>query len=213
MQRPDIVNALARAMNYTTYLEIGVEAGVTFRQVEIASKVAVDPDFKTDTATLGGEAHPVTSDAFFARDTRQFDCAFVDGLHTYEQSLRDFENAWSRRTPRGVVIIDDCYPSDDLAALPDHAECVRRKIARGDADRNWMGDVYKSVIQIHDFTSHELAFVEGSMGVVVVWPGQRADRPWLGDLQAIGTCTLDQFRSLPLPVLSLEEIVRRVGVL
>ncbi|KDA00635.1 hypothetical protein HPO_01360 [Hyphomonas polymorpha PS728] len=210
MQRPDIINTLASKMKYQSYLEIGVEAGVTFRQVEVASKVAVDPDFKTDTATLGGEAHSITSDAFFARDHRSFDCTFVDGLHTFEQSLRDFENAWARRTPRGIVIVDDCYPSDDLAALPDHAECVRRKIARGDADRNWMGDVYKTVIYIHDFTSHEIAFVEGSMGVVVVWPGHRATAPWLGTRSAIEACTLDQFRSLTLPVLPLDEITARI---
>lgn len=211
MQRPDIINALATKMKYETYLEIGVEAGVTFRQVGIRDKVAVDPDFKTEISTLGGEAYQMTSDAFFARDMRRFDCSFVDGLHTFQQSLRDFKNAWSRRTPRGIVIIDDCYPSDDLAALPDHAECVRRKIARGDADRNWMGDVYKTVVHIHDFTPHQFAFVEGSMGVVVVWPGQRETAPWLGMRSVVEACTLDQFRSLPLPVLPLDEITARVS--
>ena len=42
------INALAGAMRATRYLEVGVNKGETFRAVEVAERVAVDPEFRFD---------------------------------------------------------------------------------------------------------------------------------------------------------------------
>ena len=119
MERHEVINALSAACGLSDYLEIGVESGVTFNKIEIARKVAVDPNFRVPVRELSGEAFAITSDQFFEQDDRRFDCVFVDGLHIYEQALRDFQNGWARLRPGGVVVIDDCYPSDEIAAMRD----------------------------------------------------------------------------------------------
>ena len=94
--RPDRLNALAAAISARSYLEIGVSRGSTFNRVNIARKVAVDPVFRFDTAAdaaPGVAFHRVPSDAFFSRRDParpRFDLIYLDGLHTFEQTFRDF---------------------------------------------------------------------------------------------------------------------------
>ena len=45
--------------------------------------------------------------------------SFLDGLHTYGQTLRDFLSGQSLSHPRTVWLIDDTVPSDAIAADPD----------------------------------------------------------------------------------------------
>lgn len=210
MQHSDLINHLAHD-RYRRYLEIGVESGVTYKAVNIEEKTAVDPFFKVPTSTLSGRVFSLNSDAFFARDGNQYDCIFLDGLHVYEQIRRDFLNSWGRLSPNGVVLIDDCIPSDDLAAGRDHHECIQAKIARGDPDRNWMGDVYKLVVWINDFTDYSFCHVAGTQGVVAVWGHKTKRAPWIGDEDAIARLSYDRFKAFPLPTATADQVRQRVG--
>ncbi|MDI7776362.1 class I SAM-dependent methyltransferase [Asticcacaulis sp. EMRT-3] len=211
MERHDIINILSKGA-YSDYLEIGVEAGDTFNKVNIRHKVAVDPDFKIPVTQLQGAAFPITSDSFFSANNAQFDCIFLDGLHLYEQVRRDFMNAWGRIKPGGIILIDDCYPSDAFAAMRDHTKCHHLKIARGDTDRNWMGDVYKLVAWINDFTEARYSFIDDTMGIVAVW-NERQKRPkWFGTEALIDRLSYEDFVKLPLPSLSVEAIAERLKI-
>ncbi|NCC25970.1 MAG: class I SAM-dependent methyltransferase, partial [Deltaproteobacteria bacterium] len=65
--------------------------------------------------------------------------AFIDGLHLFEQALRDFMNVERVMKPGGLVVIDDIFP-----AHPAQAERVRRT-------KKWAGDVWKvlKILQEH----------------------------------------------------------------
>jgi len=91
------LNRLADAVGARSYLEIGVETGVTFDRVRVAERTAVDPIFLFDITQHASEDTifaQTTSDEFFAGlpAAKQYDLIFVDGLHTFEQTYRDLCN-------------------------------------------------------------------------------------------------------------------------
>ncbi|RVU16893.1 class I SAM-dependent methyltransferase [Methylobacterium oryzihabitans] len=213
MERHEVINALSGG-RYRDYLEIGVDHATTFNRVAIPNRTGVDPHFKVPREGIRGETVVATSDDFFRANTRSFDCVFIDGLHTYAQSRRDFVNAWACLRPGGTVVLDDCFPADDLAALPDLDACLRGRRERGTpGDLTWMGDVYKTVIWLHDCTEHRFAYVENTRGgIVVVWPGRRRRTArWLPDEAAITACSYERFLTLPLPSASLSRLAREVA--
>ena len=150
-----LINRLKDGIGATRYLEIGVLFGTTFRDVAMAERIGIDPAFQFDTAAVA-DTHThlfeTTSDAFFAQDrSRTYDIAFIDGLHTFEQTLRDIFNVVARAHRRTVLLIDDTWPNDIYSAHPDQTEALAYRQAAGGTDRSWNGDVFKTVFFIHDF--------------------------------------------------------------
>ncbi len=140
-----------------SYLEVGVYAGGTFNAVNFPRKVAVDPNFMFDTRTAAGpgiDFHELRSDEYFTSPDHheRFDLIFLDGLHEFRQTLRDFINALDYSHAASVIVLDDVLPNDVFSALPDVSRAYRfRELNRpGNPDRSWHGDVYKVVLAIHD---------------------------------------------------------------
>lgn len=139
------------------YLEIGVSKGETFLAVDIATRHAVDPHFRFDTRpheTGSVRFFPVTSDAYFAGPGPaglKFDIVFLDGLHTFEQTFRDFCASMAHAHDDTVWIIDDVFPSDVFSAHPSQEAALAYRQMHGRGSRLWHGDVYKCVFAIHDF--------------------------------------------------------------
>lgn len=98
-QRYDLLNFLIAKNRYSSYLEIGIDKGHNFAQINAERKIGVDP------ASVGFAEYLMTSDAFFARNQEKFDLIFVDGLHLHEQVLRDVKNGLECLNP-GVY----CHP-------------------------------------------------------------------------------------------------------
>ena len=76
MNRAVLLKRIAKSINATRYLEIGVQRGHTFSKMDFPVKVGVDPD-KRSAATVH-----MGSDNYFATldpDTK-FDLIFIDGL-------------------------------------------------------------------------------------------------------------------------------------
>jgi hypothetical protein len=172
MDRSYLINHLGKMINAKNYLEIGVEAGVTFNQVSIPSKFAVDPNLKVKGETLNGTFWDVTSDEFFfiIDPNLKFDLVFIDGLHTFEQSLKDLLNSIARLSEIGIIVVDDVYPSDYLASLVAHQICADLKTEFGYADRNWMGDVYRTIAFADNFLfNFEYASIKDGISQTVFW--------------------------------------------
>ncbi len=155
---PRRLNRLAEVLGCKTYLEIGVSKGVTFNAVNVETKTGVDPDFQFDwQASHDGirtRLLPLTSDAFFAQEPTgsRFDLIFIDGLHTYDQTYRDLQNALLHSHPGTVILIDDTIPCDAYSCCRDQDEAIQlRAHGTGITNAIWHGDTYKIMPMIHLF--------------------------------------------------------------
>ncbi len=148
-----------------TYMEIGVENGLCFSKITAPRKIGIDPasaDAELERYLL---RHPeatyyqIPSDDFFEQKSdilanQKIDVAFVDGLHTYDQSLRDVENCLKHLGENGIIVIHDCNPASAQIAgkradlPPDYDREIiyqgRKAIAHFRAV--WSGDVWKTIV-------------------------------------------------------------------
>lgn len=154
-QSSRMLNRIAKHFGSSTYLEVGVQTGVTFNAIEVTRRDAVDPNFLFETAEHANEHvrfFPMTSDAFFTSscDTT-YDLIFLDGLHTYTQCLRDFCAALQVLNKGGVIVIDDTVPMDFFSSLPTQDMAIESRKEHGLEGRAWTGDVFKVIPTIHNF--------------------------------------------------------------
>lgn len=180
--RLEVIQSCLDLFSNPMYLEVGVWKGKTFGPAKAGTKVAVDPTFPDGVldrlrAQNNTELHEVTSDQYFAaaNPSQKFDVIYLDGLHTFEQTLRDLINAVSFIAPRGIIIIDDVYPDTYHASLADvsHSRIVKR--ATGSDNKNWMGDVYKMTLFIESFfQQYTYRVISNNHGQLVLWPKRRA---------------------------------------
>lgn len=184
--RKGVVQRVLELFDSPSYLEIGVQKGKTFNALEARKKVAVDPKFLFDYAAVAAEVpgtsfHETTSDDYFGSiATREdaFDVVYIDGLHTFEQTLRDLVNSISFLKPEGVIIIDDVFPSSYSASLPVKAEAKALIRATGEISNAWMGDVYRLVFFVESFCQQfSYGTVNNNHGQLVMWRQQRQEFP------------------------------------
>lgn len=215
------LNALAKINSASKYLEIGVLKGQTFTQVDIPYKVAVDPKFRFDFQSYADQQtifHEVTSDLFFstlASKHGEFDLIYLDGLHTFEQTLRDFRASLEYSHAHTIWLIDDTCPSSWLASIPNYM--LKRVIHRLllVKDKRWMGDVFKVVFAIHDlFPQFSYATFPGH-GQTVVWLETRTDLnpTWnsLEEINRLGYQDFLRFRDSHLSIMDPSKILERVA--
>lgn len=150
------IKALAEGLNAQTYLEIGVNKGLTFFDVEIAQKTAVDPRFLFDINAVTDEQiilKEMPSDDFFCNlpIMEKYDVIFIDGLHTFEQTYRDLCNSLLHAHERTVFIIDDTRPNDMYSAIPDQRKAIKYRELTANKGNAWHGDVFKVIFALHDF--------------------------------------------------------------
>jgi hypothetical protein len=105
-----------------TVIEIGVADGASLARVRPPTRaIGIDPN-PTVVHPLQADTHifPETSDEFFARRRpealllgRPLSIGFIDGLHLYEQALRDFIHLEAYCGPRSVILFHDTVPLDE----------------------------------------------------------------------------------------------------
>lgn len=206
------INHLIQNLDAKNYLEIGVCKGATFFEVQAQRKVAVDPAFQFDEQKHATEAaifHRCTSDTYFLEraGAERFDFVFVDGLHTFEQTFRDFCNSVVHAHDSTLWLIDDILPNDAYSALPEYNDTIRFRHEAGQAGYAWHGDTFKVMFAIHDFfpTLSYCSIATGGNPQALVWKQPRAAfRPVLNSLEAISRLSyfdlrkrLDVLRLLP----------------
>jgi len=151
MNRVHVLQTIIDRLGARRYLEIGVQSGDTLFPLRVRKKLAVDPRFLITTrakldwvrwnfCNIFNSYYEMTSDMFFSKHggalaQRGLDVVFVDGLHTYEQSLKDVENSLRYLSVNGVIVMDDCNPPSEGAAAPSKAP----------DQMVWTGDVWKTV--------------------------------------------------------------------
>ena len=181
MLRSDVLQALLDRYVHPGYLEIGVFRGETFHAIRADRKVAVDPQFHfavPQPAPRGTVYYEVASDVYFGRivkETELFEVIYLDGLHTFEQTLRDLLNAIAHLAPGGVIVVDDILPSTFYAAVPDYETFDQLWRLTGQGDASWMGDVFKLLFFVQSFLQpFSYATVADNHGQLVLWRRQRS---------------------------------------
>jgi hypothetical protein len=176
------------------YLEIGVAWGTTFFSVDMPFKIAVDPHFNFDPldhTKNGTHFFQITSDEFFRKlddddlaiqdifipKPFTFDVIFIDGLHTFEQSYRDFKNSLRYAHNKTLWLIDDTTPCDAYSAIPDQEVSLYKRGQAGLDGIHWHGDVYKTVLAIHDYYP-EISYctLMGGNPQTILWKAKASDR-------------------------------------
>jgi len=186
MTRIDVIQAIIDKIKGKTYLEIGSQNGDSFFKVRAKRKFAVDPKFKIPKKKMLGEIlsraaaletvrfYETTSDRFFLDnpslfDRNKIDVAFVDGLHTYKQSLQDVFNCLRHLNDNGFIVLHDCNPAAEAIATPASSfQDAENKKVPGWAGY-WSGDVWKTIVHLRSLHSELNVFVlDSDFGVGVV---------------------------------------------
>ena len=178
--RANRLNGLASINNAKQYLEIGVNRGITLNLVSVENKVGVDPCFRFDleSNSSGAELFKCTSDEYFdssRSDGHIFDLIYLDGLHEFNQTFRDFCNSLMFSHDNTIWLIDDTNPNSYEASLSSQKLAKDLRKSTGMTDNSWMGDVYKTIFAINRyFSCFSYATFRGH-GQTVVWKKQSSN--------------------------------------
>jgi hypothetical protein len=178
--RIEMIQLACDSLRARRYLEIGVSSGQCFSEIRVAEKIGVDPipPAPAVSAVLsrpGVSYHSLTSTAFFEQQAprvlaKGVDVAFIDGLHTDQQSYEDCLNALRYLSPGGIVLMHDNLPISAEEAVPaqdwDEAKRVNGPAWNGD----WTGDGWKAIVRLRALHRDVSACVfDSDHGVAAVW--------------------------------------------
>ena len=153
--RFDIINKIIKKKKFESYLEIGCQSDVNFSKIIIKNKIGVDPQ--------SGGTHRMTSDDFFKQNKNTFDLIFIDGLHVYEQVLKDIENSLKVLNDNGVILIHDCLP----------AKIWHQTIPQ--THSSWNGDVWKSIVKSRTRIDLDTYTIEADQGLGLILKRENKD--------------------------------------
>ncbi len=185
MNRFNVIQSCIDALGGRVYLEIGIKRGETFFKVRARRKIAVDPhpvlsrrhmlaSVLHDWRNVLNSYFRMESDLFFAKQSHILtshspDVVFIDGLHTYEQSLRDVQNSLRFLAPDGIIVLHDCNPTSETSALP------LTELARRDPGSvpGWSGDVWKTIVHLRTTEPDlEVVVLDCDCGVGIIRRGK-----------------------------------------
>ena len=143
----DLLAEIHQRRQPRVYLEIGVATGKSLALARTGTTaLGVDPATAATESLVyhspenSPQLYKKTSDDFFeGRDVVKemgrpyFDVAFIDGLHLFDQVLRDFINVEKYAGPDSIVLIHDCLPINAQVATRERTTAF------------WTGDVWKII--------------------------------------------------------------------
>ncbi len=189
MKRTKVIQNIIDGIRGRTYLEIGVSRGGNFFSVRARRKIGVDPHFNfgirkklkwcfKNIYNVTANYYEMDSDSFFALGCLGggVDVAFIDGLHTFEQSLKDVTNSLKYLSPGGVIIMHDCNPQSEVAASPVHSIDPSATSNIQDWKIIWNGDVWKTICYLRSAHRDLNVFVlDCDQGLGIITRGNSED--------------------------------------
>jgi hypothetical protein len=177
----DIINWFGNHYNYSSYLEISVlTTGGFFNKVndlifkrkeclnyyvkELDDLYAdpqrgmpLDHDFKTQPFGYGFDK--------LAKRSEKFDVILVDSFHTVEYTMRDLEASIRLISPKGVIVVHDCYPENQSLIGP---------WKQG----SWCGQTYEGYVRFiaaHSEYENYVFDVDYGCGIIRPWKHNKED--------------------------------------
>ncbi len=147
--RTEIIQNIINKKNYKNYLEIGCDNDENFSKIKVKNKVGIDP--------LKGGTLRMTSDEFFKNNNNFFDIIFLDGLHTYEQTIKDIDNSLTFLNNNGVILIHDCLPKKIWNQI------VPRMYG------HWNGDVWKAIVHSRTYDKADTYTCIADHGIGIIF--------------------------------------------
>ncbi len=159
--RIEIIQKIIDKENYKTYLEIGCDKNENFSKIKVEKKIGVDP--------LRGGTMRMTSDKFFSLNKEFFDLIFLDGLHTYEQTITDINNSLKVVNNNGVIIIHDCLPKKIWNQI------VPRVYG------HWNGDVWKAIVHSRTYENADTYTCIADHGLGLIFKRKNRNQLYLDE--------------------------------
>ena len=153
--RSEIIQKIIDSKKYKNYLEVGCDKDENFSKINVEKKIGVDP--------LKGGTLRMTSDDFFKKNNEKFDLIFLDGLHTYEQTIKDIDNSLKFLNNHGVVIIHDCLPKKIWNQI------VPRVYG------HWNGDVWKAIVHSRTYSYADTYTCIADHGLGIIFKRKNRD--------------------------------------
>ncbi len=154
--RTSIIQEIINQKEYKNYLEIGCDNDENFSKIQIENKIGVDP--------LKGGTLRMTSDEFFKKNRQNFDIIFLDGLHTYEQTIKDIDNGLRFLNTSGVILVHDCLPKKIWNQI------VPRLYG------HWNGDVWKAIVHSRTYSNADTYTCVADHGIGVIFNRKNKNR-------------------------------------
>ena len=151
-----IIQEIINQKEYKNYLEIGCDNDENFSKIQIENKIGVDP--------LKGGTLRMTSDEFFKKNRQNFDIIFLDGLHTYEQTIKDIDNGLRFLNTSGVILVHDCLPKKIWNQI------VPRLYG------HWNGDVWKAIVHSRTYSHADTYTCVADHGIGVIFNRKNKNR-------------------------------------
>jgi hypothetical protein len=173
------------SLSAQTYLEIGVAEGHCYSIMNAPRVLGVDPSppapkVLAHVETGKGTYYQLTSDDFFAHHASLFkakkiDVAFIDGLHSYAQTFKDFTNCLQYLDDSGLILFHDCNPANEImgASWEAYSMYVAQQKKRGESFHStWCGDVWKTIAHLRATRDDLTIFtLDCDYGIAVVAKG------------------------------------------
>tara|TARA_B100000780_G_scaffold229158_1_gene168701 strand:+ start:14 stop:709 length:696 start_codon:yes stop_codon:yes gene_type:complete len=154
--RFEIIQNIIEFKKYKSYLEIGCDRNQSFSNINIDKRVGVDP--------VEGGTHKMTSDEFFSNNNDKFDIIFIDGLHQYEQVIKDVKNSLNCLTKNGIILLHDCLPRT----------LWNQVYPRINSD--WNGDVWKAIVECRTYENIDTYTCIADRGIGVIVPRKNINK-------------------------------------
>lgn len=188
MNKEYILQSILNKTHGKSYLEIGVATGYSFFSIDAKIKIGVDPVIpkkvrlkqikRIGNNFLSGSTERLykkTSDVFFKKNSNRgmtFDVIFIDGLHTYAQSLKDVLNSLQYLNEGGIIVMHDCNPvSESMGYSADSYSdyCSKKKEAW---TSEWCGDVWKTIVYLRSTRQDlNIVVIDCDYGVGIIRKG------------------------------------------
>ncbi|MFX1277219.1 MAG: class I SAM-dependent methyltransferase [Promethearchaeota archaeon] len=193
LEKEHVINKIIKHRKLKYYLEIGVWTGSCLFKIKSRKKIAVDPDLRIslkakllyytiNPLNIFNKYFEMTSDNFFNIKPKfliknGLDIVLIDGLHTYEQSLKDFQNCFKYLNDDGVIIFHDCNPQSESEAIPRNNIKNSHNFNPQLLSKDWCGDVWKTIVHLRSLTDDLSIFtLDCDFGLAIVSRGSQFNK-------------------------------------